>query len=181
MRHPRGNAKSSLIVKRDWTRMAEQEELKDAMSWLDSPAQPTQREVTNAAFPAGEGYAQETVEGSKRLFIPHFIATHWTSCDLAQLLAAPLFGWTRTPGIDDATQTRMSRVEVASGAKAFLSRSSQGNAQSRRSLSGTDSGGETCGWASAVPSRISGATRLRDRKRQGMTETPNNRHREWPA
>ena len=35
-----------------------------------------EREVTNAAFPAGEGYAQETVEGSKRLFIPHFIATH---------------------------------------------------------------------------------------------------------
>ncbi len=38
---PEATRRAWLIVKRDWTRMAEQEELKDAMSWLDSPAQPT--------------------------------------------------------------------------------------------------------------------------------------------
>ena len=68
---PEATRRAWLIVERDWTRMAEQEELNDAMSWLDSAARSRrEREVTNAAFPAGEGYAQETVEGSKRLLHP---------------------------------------------------------------------------------------------------------------
>ena len=32
---PEETRRAWLIVKRDWTRMAEREELKDAMSWLD--------------------------------------------------------------------------------------------------------------------------------------------------
>jgi hypothetical protein len=35
---PEATRRAWLIVKRDWTRMAEQEELNDAMSWLDSAA-----------------------------------------------------------------------------------------------------------------------------------------------
>ena len=32
-----------LIIERDWTKMAEREELNDAMSWLDSAARSTMR------------------------------------------------------------------------------------------------------------------------------------------
>ena len=35
---PEATRRAWLIVERDWTRMAEQEELNDAMSWLDSAA-----------------------------------------------------------------------------------------------------------------------------------------------
>ena len=35
---PETTQRAWLIIERDWIRMAEQEELNDAMSWLDSPA-----------------------------------------------------------------------------------------------------------------------------------------------
>jgi hypothetical protein len=35
---PEATRRAWLIVERDWTRMAEQEELNDAISWLDSAA-----------------------------------------------------------------------------------------------------------------------------------------------
>ena len=48
---PEATRRAWLIVKRDWTRMAEQEELKDAMSWLDSAAASRrEREVIDAGF-----------------------------------------------------------------------------------------------------------------------------------
>ena len=40
---PEETRRAWLIVKRDWTRMAEREELKDAMSWLDSGRQAATR------------------------------------------------------------------------------------------------------------------------------------------
>ena len=36
--HPGGTRRAWLIVERDWTRMADREELNDAMSWLDGAA-----------------------------------------------------------------------------------------------------------------------------------------------
>ena len=50
MRASRRNAGAWLIVERDWTRMAEREELKDAMPWLDSAARSSGRQ---AAMPKG--------------------------------------------------------------------------------------------------------------------------------
>ena len=40
---PEETRRAWLIVERDWTRMAEREELNDAMSWLDSAARNTMR------------------------------------------------------------------------------------------------------------------------------------------
>ena len=40
---PETTKRAWLIVERDWTRMAEREELNDAMSWLDSAARNTMR------------------------------------------------------------------------------------------------------------------------------------------
>ena len=42
---PEETRRAWLIVERDWTKMAEREELKDAMSWLDSAARSSGRQV----------------------------------------------------------------------------------------------------------------------------------------
>ena len=42
---PEETRRAWLIVERDWTRMAEQEELKDAMSWVGGAHAPPQKTV----------------------------------------------------------------------------------------------------------------------------------------